>query len=158
MAGKNRGDARLGGGNAKLRQLAQNSEVAPARILPRQADDEVDYFLGQGRTAVVSMGIGPSSSYKGMVPAKDRRRRDEERRPPLTRDEASEGADDRSIGPGEAGTGGLAPEQGKLVAEHEDLASLATASIGWMRIAKDALDEPVEEGERHGWRASVDDG
>ena len=55
------------------------------------------------------------------MPAKDRLRCDKEGCPPLTRDEASEGTDGRSVRPGEAGAGDLAPEHDELVAQHEDL-------------------------------------
>ena len=89
------------------------------------------------------------------MPAKDRLGRDEEGCPPFTRDEPSEDTDDRSIRPGEAGTGGLAPEHGELVAEHEDLGVLGhrVHPVDADRF-EDAVDEAVEEGERHGRRAS----
>jgi hypothetical protein len=57
---------------------------------------------------LASMGIGPSSSHEGTMSPKDRLGRDDGGCPPLTRDEACEGTDDRSIRPGEARTGGLA--------------------------------------------------
>src|ERR1700733_227682 len=101
MAAKDRGDARLRDGDAELLELTHDAEVAPARVLPCQASDQLDCLLGQGRAAVASMGIGPSSSYEGTMPAKDRLGCDEEGCPPFTRDEGSEGTDDCSIRPGE---------------------------------------------------------
>ena len=121
MAAKNSGDAGLGDGDAELLELTDDAEVAPARVLPCQADDQLDCLFGQGRAAVALMGISPSSSYEGTMPAKDCLGRDEEGCPPLTRDEASEGTDERSVRPGKAGTADLALEYGELVAQHEDL-------------------------------------
>src|SRR5580704_13846706 len=92
-------------------------------ILPSQANDQVDGLFSQGRAADPTVRIRPPSSHEGTMPAKNRLGCDEERCPPITRDEASEGAD-RSIGPSEAGTGGLALEHGELVAQHEDLGIL----------------------------------
>ena len=85
------------------------------------------------------------------MPAKDRLGRDEERCPPLTRNQPSEGTDERSIRPGEAGTGDLALEHGQLMAQHEDLGVLGHGVhlVDADRLG-DATDEPVEEGERHG--------
>jgi hypothetical protein len=124
MAAQDRGHTRLGDCDADFLELTRDAEVAPARVLPCQANDQLDCLMGQGRAAVASMGIGPPSSYEGTMPAKDRLGCDEEGRPPFTRDEASEDTDDRSIRPGEAGTSGLALEHGELVAEHEDLGVL----------------------------------
>ena len=82
--------------------------------------------------------------------AENRLRRDEEGCPPLTRDKASEGTDERSIRPGEAGTGALASEHGQLVAQHEDLGVLGHAVhlVDADRLCE-ATDQAVEEGERH---------
>ena len=78
MAAENGSDAGLGNGDAKLLQLTHNTEVAPERVLSCQANDQFDCLKSQGRATVVSMGISPSSSYEGTMPAKDRLGRDEE--------------------------------------------------------------------------------
>ncbi len=135
MAAKNGGDAGLGDDDAELLELAHDSQVAPAWVLPCQANDQLDRLMGQGRAAGASVGIGPSSSNEGTMPAKDRLGRDEEGCPSLTRDEASEDADDRSIRPGEAGTGDLTLSTVSWWRSTRISASLATASIRWMRIA-----------------------
>jgi hypothetical protein len=89
------------------------------------------------------------------MPAEDRLGRDEEGCPPLTRDQASEDTDERSIRPGEAGTGGLALEHGQLVTQHEDLGVLGHRVHPMNpNHLDDTADEAVEEGERHGRRAS----
>ena len=58
------------------------------------------------------------------MPAQDRLGRNEERRPPLAWHQLRQRGDERPVGPGEAGTGDLAAEDGQLVAKHEDLGVL----------------------------------
>ena len=88
------------------------------------------------------------------MPAKDRFGSDEEGGPSFTRDEPSEDTDEGSIRPGEAGTGGLALQHGKLVAQHEDLGVLGHSVhlVDTDRFG-DAKDKAVEKGERHSRRA-----
>jgi len=89
------------------------------------------------------------------MPAEDRLGRDEEGCPPLTGDQASEGTDDRSVRPGEAGSGDLTLEHGLLMAQHEDLGVLGHAvHLVDADHLCEATDEAVGEGERHRWRAS----
>ena len=60
MASQDVGDASLGDGDAELLQLADDAQVAPAGVLPGQADDQVDGLLG-GQAARV-LGAGTSSA------------------------------------------------------------------------------------------------
>ena len=151
MAVKNGGDARLGDCDAKLLELTHDAEVAPARVLPCQAKDQVDGLLDQGRTARPPTGVSPVPTNEGSMPAKDRLGRDEEACPPLTRHEAGQGAYDRSIRPGEAGPADLPAEHDQLVAQHRDLCVLGH-SIHPMETdhSDDTLDNAVEERECDG--------
>src|ERR1700689_4828622 len=90
--------------------------------------------------------IGPAPASKGSMPAKDRLGRDEEGCPPCTRNDPTEDTDDCSIRPGEAGTGGLAPEHGQLMAQHENLCVLGHRAhpVNVDRL-EEATDESVEE-------------
>jgi hypothetical protein len=155
MAAEDSSNARLGDDDAELLELAHDAQVAPAWVLPCQPKDQLDRLLVQGWAAVASVGIGPSASYEGTMPAKNRPGRDEEGCPPLTRDEPSEGTNERSIRPCEAGTRGLALEHGQLVAQHEDLGVLGhRVHLVDADCSDKSTDEAVEEGERHGQRAS----
>jgi hypothetical protein len=58
------------------------------------------------------------------VPAKDRLRRDEERSPALSGYEAGQEADERPIGPREAGTRDLATQHSDLMAKYQYLGIL----------------------------------
>ena len=153
MAAQDRGDTGLEDGDAELLELAHDAEVALARVVSCQANDQLDGLLGQGRTAGLPAGVGPSPSNEGTMPAQDRLGCAEEGCPPVTGDQASEGADERSIRPGEAGIG-LALEHRQLVTQHEDLGVLGhrVHLVDADRFG-DAQKEAVEEGERHEQRA-----
>ena len=90
------------------------------------------------------------------MPAEDRLGRDEEGCLPLAGDHASEGTEERSIRPAEAGTGDLALEHGQLVTQHQDLGVLGHAVhlVDADRLCE-ATYEAIEEGEGHRWRASL---
>jgi hypothetical protein len=60
-----------------------------------------------------------------------------------------------SIGPGESGTSDLATQHDQLVLKHEDLGILGhSVHPTHLNQFEDARGERVEEGERHGGRAS----
>ena len=61
MASQDVGDAALGDRDAELLQLPDDAQVAPARVLPGEADDQLDGLLGQGRPSW-SVGAGRSSA------------------------------------------------------------------------------------------------
>ena len=60
------------------------------------------------------------------MPTQDRVRSDEEDRPAVTAEHASERGEDRSVDGFEAGPGDLALQHRELVAQHEDLDILGT--------------------------------
>jgi hypothetical protein len=84
------------------------------------------------------------------VPAKDRLRRDEKRRPPLPGDQLRQRGDEGPVRPPEAGTGDLAAQYGELVAQHEDFGVLGDGvhPVDPAQL-QDVSDEAVEEAERH---------
>jgi hypothetical protein len=89
------------------------------------------------------------------MPTEDRLGRDEERCPPLTWHQLRQRGDERPVGPGEAGTGDLAAEDGQLVAKHEDLGVLGGAVHAMdPKQFGHAADQAVQEAERHGPGAS----
>jgi hypothetical protein len=89
------------------------------------------------------------------MPAEDGLGSDEERRPPLAWYELGQRGDDRPVRPGETGSGNLALEHGKLVAEHQDLCVLGgVVHPEDPEQFDDAADQAVEEAERHGRGAS----
>ena len=97
------------------------------------------------------MWVRPAAPNKRSVPAHDRLRGDEERRPSLPGHELRHGSDDRPVGPMEAGSVDLTSEYGQLVAEHQDLCIFADV-VHTMDAHEpdDAAEESVHEAERHG--------
>jgi hypothetical protein len=78
--------ARRREGDAELRALADDAQVAPPGILTGEAKDESDDVSFKRVVRNVAMSrIGPVPSDKLTVPAHERRRRHEEGRPALTR-------------------------------------------------------------------------
>src|ERR1019366_7855326 len=88
-------------GDTELGALADDAEIAPGRILPRQAQDESDDV---GRKRVVStllaVRVGPVPRQELPVPVHERRWRHEENRPTLTREQSCERGEHSTIGGG----------------------------------------------------------
>jgi hypothetical protein len=152
---QHRSDARLRHADAEFLKLADDAEISPPGIFPSDAADQLDGLIEKGRTSRRTVRVGPVPADQCTVPTEDGLWPDEERAPALARHETSEEDDEGTVGPGEAGTGDLAAQHGQLVAEHEDLGVLG----GCVHAVdaehfQDAPDETVEEGERHGGRAS----
>ena len=147
---KNVGDTGLGYCDAELVQLADDSQVAPAGVLPGEAADQLDGLGWKCWSSASSVAIGPASPHVRPMPGEDRLRRDEEPRPASLWDQAREQGDKRSIGPGEATAAHLSAEHGELVAEHEDLSVLGG---GVHAMDSDnlehATDHAVEERQPH---------
>ena len=74
-------DAVLRHGDAELLQLADDPQVAPARVRSSESHDQLDGLLGESRTPWSSVRVGPAPSNEGAMPAEDGLGSDEERRP-----------------------------------------------------------------------------
>ena len=85
-------------GHGELPALPYYAEVTPARVLPSQAQDEFDYIVTQGigREATLP-GVSPGPSDELSMPAQQRRRRDEERYPPLPAEEPCQRDEQRPV-------------------------------------------------------------
>ena len=97
------------------------------------------------------VGVRPAAADEVAVPVEDGLRRDQERSPPLARDQAGDQGDERSVGPAEAWPADLAAEHRQLVAQDEYLGVFPEA------IPAMGTNEPeypakglVEEGQGHG--------
>ena len=84
------------------------------------------------------------------MPSQDRFRRDEERRPALSVDEACLRGDERPVRPGEPRLCDLAAEHRHLVAQHQDLGVFGHGvHVVDRQGFYDATDQAVEEAEHH---------
>ena len=104
------------------------------------------------RGPFVAARVRPAPSDKLTVPAHERRRRDEEDCPALTREQPCERREQRAMGGGVPGTRRLAAQYGELMAEHGDLDVL----LVWGRTGPEQFEQLTneEEGDR---AAHVDD-
>ena len=81
------------------------------------------------------VGVGPAPADEAAVPVEHGLGRDQERAPPLARDQAGEQGDERPVGPAEAWPADLAAEHRQLVAQDEYLGVLREASLRWARTS-----------------------
>jgi hypothetical protein len=88
--GEDCGDARLGVGDIELSQFTHNAQVAPPRVLPGQAADELDRLVRQRRPARAPVGVCPVPADEAAVPVEHGLWGYEERAPPLAWDQAGE--------------------------------------------------------------------
>jgi DDE domain len=103
---------RLAGGPE---QLALDALVAPARVLPGQADDQLLHLLTDGRSPR-STRASPHTRDAAPVPAQQRLWPDEEARPAGSGQHATDRCQQGPVGGLEPGTWDLATQHAKLVA------------------------------------------
>jgi len=81
MAARRGADHRRRDPHAKVQQLALDALVAPTRVLPGEADDQLVQLLVQWRSPWSAVRVGPGAGHEPPVPAQQRLGRDEEARP-----------------------------------------------------------------------------
>jgi hypothetical protein len=77
VPGRARDGAAPGGGgrrdpNTQAYQLALDALVAPARVLPGQAHDQLLYLMVQRRPVCLAVRVGPGASHEPPMPAQQR--------------------------------------------------------------------------------------
>ena len=151
MGSKDVGERALGHPDSELLQLPDDAQVAPARVLPGEAHDELDGLVRERWPPRSPVRVGPAPADEGSMPAHDRLGRDEERRPALSRHETRQAGDERPVRPGEPRSGDLSPENRRLVAQHQDLGVLSggVPPVDSHQL-DDAANKTVEKAERHG--------
>jgi hypothetical protein len=104
--------------------------VAPARVLPRQADDQLlDVLVERGSPGSASW-VGPGARDEAAVLAQQGPRLDEEAGPASPRQRAADRSQQGPIGRLQPGTWSLAAEHGELVAQDKDLKVLGGVTAG----------------------------
>jgi len=86
--------------DSELLELALDAPVTPARILPRQPQDQRYQMVGQRWTAASTGGPRPLAGHQPPVPPQDRVRGHQEDRPALARERAAQQREQRPIGRG----------------------------------------------------------
>jgi hypothetical protein len=122
-----------GGGrdsDAQVLEFALDPLVAPARVLPGQADDQLSHVLVQRWSAGLVVRVGPCAGHQASVPAQQRLRPDDETGPAGSGQHAADGSEQRSVGGPEPGSSRLAAQHTELVTQDEDLQILGGVVIG----------------------------
>src|SRR6266508_3243707 len=128
-------------------QLALDALVSPARVLRRQAQDQLLPLRGQRRSARAPARIGPAATDEGAMPAQQRRRLNQERAP-APRQQLAERRQQDPIGRPQARPPDLAPQHLQLMPQHQDLKLLRP-----LRTTKEnqqleqTPNDPVSEGQ-----------
>ena len=133
-----------------------NLRLNITRVLPGQADDQYDRRLREGRPSRAPVRVRPAPSDERPVPSQDRIGGDQERRPSSPRNKPGQSSDERSVGPGETGSGDLAAKDIQPLAEHQDLGVFGDGvhTVHPPEL-NEAASQAVEEAEHHGTVAST---
>jgi hypothetical protein len=119
---------------------SEGSPVPAARPVPRGQD--------RGPNAGLTR-VRPSTSHELLMPAQQRGRRHQERRPALPRQQPGQGGQDQAIGGGVPRAGNLAVQHSELVAQYGDLDVLVVVLGTQVDQPKDASYEEEQEGRGH---------
>ena len=103
-------------------QLALNSPVSPARVLPREPHHEVPNLGSSRGPAGTAVRIRPEARDQVAMPTKQRRRRHKRRPPPRPpRQHSTEGGQQRAVSRRQHRPADLPLEHSQLVAQEQDL-------------------------------------
>ncbi len=105
---------------AEFEQLALDSLVSPAGVLPGHALDQHGQGVLDGWTAG-AVGIGPFLGDEATMPAQDCARRDQAMPPQHWWQPPDERGEDRSIRPVQAGLRVGSAQHGDFVTQHQEL-------------------------------------
>jgi hypothetical protein len=141
-------DAARRQGHAESDELAVDALVAPARVLGRQAQDELPRLSRERRPAGTPMGIAPAAPNELAMSAKKRRRLDEERLPARSRQRLAERRQQSTIGRPQALPRDLTPQHLQLMPKNEDLHLFRPlAATAQDQQLEQAAKCPVDEGQ-----------
>jgi hypothetical protein len=144
-----RADCRRPDPDAETAQLPLDPHTSPARVLPRQAKNQLTNLRGHGRAPYAPFSVCPLASDQFPVPAKEGRRGDQERRPALAREHAGRSRKEDLVQPPELRSSGFTREHPDLVAKNEDLDLALTSAFGGWHEPEQAAEDQIEEGEQH---------
>jgi len=114
---------------AEPSQLALDALVAPPRVLPGEADNQLLHLLIQWWSAY-PVWIGPHAGDQPPMPAQQGLGLDEEARPVSPGQDAADRSEQCPVGRFEPGACDLAAEHGELVTQHQNLQVLGVIASG----------------------------
>jgi hypothetical protein len=114
----------------EAQQLPLDALIAPARVLPRQADDQLLDLLVERRPPRSTTRVGPGVGDQPPVPAHQGLGLDQEARPASPRQDTADGGKQGPVGRLQLGSGSLAVEDGELMVQDKDLQILGGVAAG----------------------------
>src|ERR1035437_5130650 len=139
-------DRRRAGSDAELPELALDPDAAPARVLPGHPEDERTEFGIDRRPAKAARpAVGPLPLHQLSVPAEQRRRRDEEGYPSISRDPPTRRREEHPVDGPELRSASRPLQHPELMAEDEDLEVLGAVVPVTPAGADDEGDEGANE-------------
>jgi hypothetical protein len=144
-----------GGANVdpELAELTLDPWIPPPGVLPSHPNDEFADLGVDGWPPGSAVGVGPLPPNQFPVPAEQRLRRDQERRPPLARESARQGRQHRTVERTEPRPSYLPSQDLQLVAEDQDLEVLGPIpprklAASGRETAQEGEGEPAQHGRR----------
>src|SRR5262249_36186669 len=114
-------DRARGHAHAELEQLAGDPRIAPARILPREAQDQLADAIIDGRPAAASTRVRPPAAHELPVPAQKCLRRHDQTASARLRQEWRQRGQEGATGWPQRGASLLPSEHNQLMAQDEQL-------------------------------------
>jgi hypothetical protein len=129
--------------DSELQQLALDAHIAPARVLPRQPQDQAARLGRKRRTTRPPAAPSVIAMQQRPVPAAQRLRPDRKARPPLERKQPARRSKQRAVSGRVLRPPPAAAQDRQLVAQNHDLELALTAAAGEKN--KKTAEEPVHQ-------------
>ena len=133
----------------QAQQFPLDALIAPAGVLPRQADDQLLDLLVERRPPRSTTRVGPCAGDQPPVPAQQGLGPDQEARPARPRQDTADGGEQGSVGRFELRSWSLAAEHGELMTQDKDLKVLGGIAAGELG---EELDGAAQRQVRESWQ------
>jgi hypothetical protein len=136
-------DRRRADSDAELAELALDPDAAPARVLPGKSQDErTEFGIDRRPARATGLAVRPFPAYELAVPSEERRRRDKEGDPAVTRDRPARRREQDPVDGPELRPARRPLQHPELMAQDEDLEVLGTV----VPVRSTTPDEQTDEG------------
>ena len=129
--------------DSELQQLALDAHIAPARVLPRQPEDQPARLGRKRRTTRPAAAPSAIALQQRPVPAAQRLRTDRKARPPLGRKQPARRSKQRTVSGPVLRPPPSAPQDRELVAQNHDLKLALTPTAS--KQTNETAEEPVQQ-------------
>jgi hypothetical protein len=129
--------------DSELQQLALDAHIAPARVLPRQPEDQAARLGRKRRTTRPAAAPSAIALQQRPVPAAQRLRADRKARPPPGRKQPAHRGKQRTVSGRVPRPPPSAPQDRQLVAQNHDFELALTAAAG--EQTNETAEQPVQQ-------------